>query len=72
MERINSLDDIMQYATRVVTEQGNEYFEFPCWFKRLEDGTLGVYWYPLLPADLKQFLVKAHMGEPNPQPITYR
>jgi hypothetical protein len=57
---------IYRFGTRVETEDGNHYYEIPFWFKPTVEGW--VLYGAELPEDLSQFIAKAGLGQPNPQP----
>jgi hypothetical protein len=71
MERIGTLDDILKFATKLVTPEGEEYYEFPFWFQRSDDGTLIMYLFKELPSDLSMAITKARWGGSNLQPERY-
>jgi hypothetical protein len=61
-----ALANLLEYAEQVVTEKGNAYYRFPCWFQLLPDNfEFRVHSVP--PEDLSQFITKAGLGNPNPQ-----
>lgn len=58
--------NLLEYAEKVVTEDGKEYYRFPYWFEKLE-GNFEFVIHTTAPKDLSEFLTKAGLGEPNPQ-----
>jgi len=61
------LTDLMKYAERIVTEEGNTYFRFPNWFQQIP-GDFRFIVHTELPEDLDKFITKAGLGGDNPQP----
>lgn len=60
------LANLVRFAERVVTEEGNIYYRFPCWFQELP-GDFEFILHRDLPDDLSQFITKAGLGGDNPQ-----
>jgi len=57
--------NLFQYADRVHTIDGNEYFQIPFWIQKLPDGDFLLH--SDTPEDLQQFITKAGLGGDNPQ-----
>lgn len=55
-----------QEATRIRTD-GREFYYLPFWFENV-GGTWRFYSMDNLPEQLSQFIIKARLGNPNPQP----
>lgn len=54
-----------KYATEYPVN-GKSYFSLPFWFEKNENG---IVMHFIEPEDLGHFIAKAHLGNPNPQPI---
>ena len=61
-----ALANLLEFAEEVVTEEGNKYYRFPCWFQ-LHPGNFEFSIHHKLPEDLSMFICKAGLGQPNPQ-----
>lgn len=59
------LQCLLIYADQVETKEGKTYYRLPVWFEQEGD------WFRVhgkdLPEDLGRFIVKAGLGNPNPQ-----
>ena len=53
-----------KYAEKVITADGSVYYRFIDWFQQLDRGFV---MHLDLPNDLSEFIVKAGLGNPNPQ-----
>lgn len=48
-----------------VKATGEDYYFMPYWFKKLEDGRWGVFYFDNLPEDVKETLKKARESNPR-------
>jgi hypothetical protein len=60
-----ALANLIEFAESVITEQGNIYYHFPCWFQLNPNFEFTIH--RELPEDLTEYIVKAGLGNPNPQ-----
>ena len=61
-----ALINIVRYGEKAVTKEGKTYYRFPYWFEQLP-GTFEFILHVEAPEDLKEFIAKAGLGNPNPQ-----
>ena len=61
------LANLMKYAERVETEEGNVYYRFPVWFQEIP-GNFEFVIHTDMPKDLSQFIVKSGLGGEHPKP----
>lgn len=54
-----------QYATEYPVD-GKTYYGLPFWFEKIEGGLVMHFKEP---EDLGYFIARAHLGNPNPQPV---
>lgn len=62
------LQDLLDLAEVVITEEGNEYFKIPAWFQKMGHGEFVIH-TDNLPEDLSMFICKSGLGGDNPKPI---
>jgi len=61
------LANLIKYAERIKTDDGNIYFHFPYWFQQIP-GDFRFLIHDDLPEDLSQFITKSRLGGDNPKP----
>jgi hypothetical protein len=60
-----ALANLMVYAERVFTKEGNIYYRFPCWFQQLPNWEYIIHRTP--PEDLSEFICRSGLGGDNPK-----
>ena len=60
------LEDLLDMAEVVITEEGNTYFKIPAWFEKKGHGEFVIH--TDMPEDLSQFITKSGLGGDNPKP----
>ena len=61
------LEELLDYAQVIVTEEGKTYFQIPVWFEKKGNGEFVIH--TDMPEDLSQFICKSGLGGDNPKPI---
>lgn len=63
-ERKLEIRDIPVFASKLTSDQGEDYYRFDYWFKRVNEELILVY-FDELPEDLQRAITKARMGGRN-------
>lgn len=61
-----SITALIKCSKEVTTDQGNTYYKMSHWFQVSPDGE-DIIVYGKMPDDLSEFIVRAGLGQPNPQ-----